>query len=282
MANSYLRGSTFLKYLNVLRVTGSVPTFPADYSAPTFSVYYKNGIFTAVALDVPMTQGLDNIWYLIYSIPVNAGIGTYFIKYKTTIDGVPTETTEDFNVALEHNPLLDGGNGSCTITDLITDGTNPVPSADVYVFSSVTSSVVLAHVLTDASGNFTVYLNAGTYYLFANKPGVLNTENLLEVHSDCTHTLTSVVPPLPPAGTFEITDNVESDALANLQGVDVTVFLASDTVNAIAHANTDSNGNFTVYLDAGTYLVLFNKAGYISETHQMTVLSDGSHSFIGN
>ena len=282
MANTYLRGSTFLKYLNVLRVSGSAPTFPADYTAPTYSIYYKNGAFSAIALDVPMIQGLDNIWYLVYSIPVSAGIGTYFIKYKTVLDGIPSETTEDYVVALETNPLLDGGNGSCTITDTITDGISPVSAADVYVFSSINSATILAHVLTDASGNFTVYLNEGTYYLFANKPGVLNTENLLDVHNDCMHTLTSVVPPLPPAGTFEITDNVESDALANLEGVDVTVFLASDTVNAIAHANTDSAGMFTVYLDAGDYVVLFNKAGYISETHGLVVDAIGGHIFAGN
>jgi hypothetical protein len=157
-----------------------------------------------------------------------------------------------------------------------------VTAADVYVFSSATSAVVLAHVLTDINGSFTVYLDPGTYYLFANKPGVINTENLLVVNVGCTHTLTSVTPPLPPAGEFAITDNVESDLLVNLQGVDVTVFLASDTVNAIAHATTDASGNFTVYLDAGSYVVLFNKAGYISETHAMTVDALGGHTFTGD
>ena len=263
-------------------MSNSAPIFPADYTTPTYSIYYKNGAFSAIVLNAPMTQGQDNIWYLTYSIPAIAGIGAYLIKYKIVLDGIPAETTEDYEVALEASPLLDGGNGSCTIIDTITDGINAIASADVYVFSSVNSATVLAHVLTESNGEFAVYLDAGTYYLFANKPGIINTENILVVNGDCTHTLTPVAQVPPSAGAFEVTDNVESDLLANLEGVDVTVFLASDTINAIAHATTDSAGEFTVYLDAGDYTVLFNKVNYISETHNLTVLSDGTHAFIGD
>lgn len=282
MSNAYLRGSTFLKYLNVLRIGGSVPIFPTDYTTPTYSIYYKNGAFAAIALDVPMIQGSDNIWYMAYSVPIGAGIGTYLIKYKVVLEGIPAETTEDYSVALEANPLLDGGTGSCEINDSITDGLLPVTAADIYVFSSINSSIVLAHVLTDATGNFTVHLNEGDYYLFVNKPGFLSQEKLLTVNNDCTHTLMPVTPVPSPAGEFEVTDNVESDTLVNLEGVDVTVFLASDTTNAITLATTDINGSFTVYLDAGDYVVLFNKPSYISETHAMTVHSDGTHTFTGN
>lgn len=268
--------------MNVLRVSGSAPAFPADYTTPTYNIYYKNGSFSVLVLNVPMTQGLDNVWYLTYSIPSTAGIGTYLIKYKVTIDEIDVETTEEYVVALEANPLLDGGTGSCEISETILDGVVPVASADVYVFSSTNSALVLAHALTDSAGDFTVHLNEGTYYLFINKPGFISQEKILVVNNDCTHTITDVPPATPSVGEFAITDEVESDLLVDLTGVDVTVFLTSDTTNAIEHATTDANGIFTVYLDAGNYTVLFNKAGFISETHGLTVLSDGSHTFSGN
>lgn len=86
----------------------------------------------------------------------------------------------------------------------------------------------------------------------------------------------------PGVGQYSITDEVQSQSMVDLSGVDVYVFLTTDTQNAIAHATTDSNGNFTVYLNAGTYITLFTKAGYINESHQLTVNVGGTHNFSGN
>jgi hypothetical protein len=193
VADTYLRGSTFLKYLDVLRSGGSVPSYPADYTIPTYSVYHQNGSFETLVLDAPLTQGLDNIWYFKYTIPDNANLGDYLIKYKISIDGVPAEITEDF---------------------IISVGTNQ--------------------------------------------------------------------PPQPSAGEFPITDNVESDALDDLSGVSIFVFLPTDTANAIQSTTSITNGQFTLYLDPGTYIVLFHKEGYISEQHGLVVNNDGTFMFDGN
>lgn len=190
MANLYNRGQTFVKYLNVLRPSSTVPIFPTEYTTPTYTIYLKNGSFTTVVPATNMIQGLDNVWYFSYFVPNEATFGTYLIKYKTTIDGIDIETTEDYIVTA-------------------------------------------------------IDIDSGT-------------------------------------GEFEITDTVQSDSMDDLSDVNVYVFLPSAPDNAIAHATTDSNGEFTVYLDEGTYNVLFSKTGYINETHSMTVDSMGAHSFSGN
>jgi hypothetical protein len=191
MSNTYLRGSTFIKYLNVLRMSGTVPAFPTDYTNPTYSICYKNGAFSTVVLNALLTQGLDNVWYFKYAIPTGADLGAYLIKYKVVIDGIAIETTEDYIVSVSHCP-------------------SPTP------------------------------------------------------------------------GQFPITDNVESDTLEDLTGVGVYVFLPSDTTSAIQYVTTDVNGQFTLYLDAGTYEVLFHKEGYINEVHALVVNSDGTFTFDGN
>jgi len=86
----------------------------------------------------------------------------------------------------------------------------------------------------------------------------------------------------PGIGEFAITDEVQSDSMTDLSGVDIYVFLPSDTINAIAHATSDAMGQFTVYLDAGSYIVLFNKTNFISETHGLTVDGSGGHVFSGD
>ena len=192
MANTYTRSATFLKYLNVLRQNGTAPVFPGDYTAPTYTILFKDGVFTTIVAETAMTQGGDNVWHFSYSIPSNADLGTYLIKYRVTVDGTTFESTEDYMVAL------------------------PVESLG---------------------------------------PGV---------------------------GQYSITDEVQSNSMVDLSGVDVFVFLTTDPVHAIAHASTDAMGNFTVFLDAGTYNVLFTKAGYINETHALTVNAGGSHAFTGD
>ena len=280
MSNTYLRGSTFLKYLNILRVSGSAPDYPSDYSAPTFSIMFKNGTFSVIVPDTTMTQGLNNVWFFTYSIPNTAPIGTYLIKYKVTIDGIPTETTEDYLVSLEVNPLLGNGTGSCVVADVINDEFNsPVGSADIFILSNLNPNVVLAHTITDSSGNFIVNLDPGDYYLFVNKPGFVSEERLLTVNNDCTHTISTAVPVPPQTGQWPITDTVESTMFSNLEGVDVFVYLPTDTVNAIAHSTTDVNGQFTVHLDTGSYVVLFSKQGYVSATLSLTVDGSGGHIF---
>lgn len=194
MSNVYNRGNTFLKYLNVLRPNGTVPVFPTEYTAPTYSIMFKDGSFTTIVSDTAMIHAAGNVWYFSYTVPSLADLGTYLIKYKIHINGIDAELTEDYIIEL------------------------PSGSSEI-------------------------------------GPGV---------------------------GTFAITDTVENESMSDLSGVDVFVFLPTNTSQAIAHATTDSNGQFTVQLDSGNYIVLFNKAGYISETHGLTVDGSGGHTFDGD
>lgn len=192
MSNTYNRGNTFVKYLNVLRLNGTVPNI-IEYTTPTYSILFKDGVFATIVADTAMSLGAGNVWYFNYTVPNDADLGTYLIKYKFTINAVSVEGTEDYIVAL--------------------------PADSV----------------------------AG-----------------------------------PGTGAFAITDEVQSDSMVDLSGVDVFVFLTTDTNNAIAHATTSATGEFTVFLDTGPYLVMFSKAGFINETHSMTVDGSGGHVFIGS
>lgn len=60
-----------------------------------------------------------------------------------------------------------GGSGAFPITITLTDGTDPIESANVRIYQGV-SSYVLA---TDASGNATYNLDSGTYSISATKAG---------------------------------------------------------------------------------------------------------------
>ena len=184
---SYARGTTFLKYLNVLRQNGTVPIFPTEYSIPTYSILFKDGNFVVIVPDTPMIHDAGNVWHFSYTVPALADLGTYLIKYKVTMNGVDSEATEDFIVEFGIN-----------------------------------------------------------------------------------------------VGAFTIIDTVESNTMVDLLGVDVYVFLPSNVNQAIAHATTNASGQFSVNLDSGTYVVLFNKAGFISETHGLTVDALGNHVFDGD
>jgi len=78
--------------------------------------------------------------------------------------------------ALSAIAALIPGAGSGAITHVITlrdnDG-NPIIQADVWVTTGVNPSAsIVASGLTDGDGQITFYLDAGTYYLWAQKPGL--------------------------------------------------------------------------------------------------------------
>jgi hypothetical protein len=180
MSNTYPKGSTFLKYLNVLRADGSVPVYPDEYAAPTYQIVFKNGVFSTIVADTAMTQGAGNVWYFSYTVPTNALDGTYLIKYKATVNLVAVESTEDYIVG----HALTAGTGEFEIVDVVqTDAMAPIEDADVWVFTDVNLSNAIAHDTTDVLGEFTVLLDEGEYWVLFVKTGFINETHKLTVDS---------------------------------------------------------------------------------------------------
>ncbi len=87
----------------------------------------------------------------------------------------------------------------------------------------------------------------------------------------------------PGVGEFSVTSEVRSSVNNQpISGVTVRIFDKSVPTVAIASTETDVNGKFTVFLDAGLYLIELLKTGVISEVHDLTVNGDGSHNIRGN
>ena len=87
----------------------------------------------------------------------------------------------------------------------------------------------------------------------------------------------------PGGGAFDVTVTVKN-SVTNLPIANATVrvFDKSNPQVVIATSETDANGNVTVFLDAGNYLIEFSKTGVISEIHDLTVFSDGTHNVVGS
>ncbi len=87
----------------------------------------------------------------------------------------------------------------------------------------------------------------------------------------------------PGAGEHSVTSTIKSGISGQpISGVTVRVFDKSVPTVALASTKTDTNGDFTVFLDAGNYLIEFSKTGVIAEVHDLVVNANGTHDIKGS
>lgn len=188
MATTYHPGDTSTIYLQVLRLSGSAPVFPDDYTAPQVRVLHVEGgsPVTDVAL-APMTQLDDNLWYHQHQIPASPFVGDYLVEFSTTIDGIQTEATDGFRV--EPVDIVEEGSGSCEISGTVRDeGTQqPIAGVTVLVFGSGDLVNAIAKAVTDSDGRWTVFLNPDSYKIRFHRVGFIDETHDLTVNPDCTH-----------------------------------------------------------------------------------------------
>lgn len=188
MGETYLPTETNTLFLQVLRISGSVPNFPFDYSTPQVRVVHEaGGIQTDLSL-TNMVQLDDNLWSLPFSVPGAPFFGTYLAEFKTTIDGIDVESSDTFKV--EPTPgIIEQGQGSCSVAATVKDeGTGqPIFGATVFVFDPGDLVNAIAKDVTDSNGNYEVFLNPGAYKIRFTKVGFINETHDLTVNSDCTH-----------------------------------------------------------------------------------------------
>lgn len=134
-----------------------------------------------------------------------------------------------------------------------------IANVDLKFVSRATSErVYLTKDLTSATGQYSVRVPPGTWDIDFRPPSTSNFVDaerlgLVVGASDISGLVDTVVPGINVTGTIQDTHNIK------LKNVDVDLFdsCTGERV-ATAHDNTDVNGNFSVYVPAGTYSINYD------------------------
>lgn len=190
MSLTFFPQETNTIYLQVLRISGSVPAFPGDYTTPQLRILHiDSGVVEDVAL-TNMAQQSDNLWSFDYVVPPSPFFGTYFIEFQTTIDGINVESSETFKV--EPTPdIIEQGQGSCEISATVLQESTgqPITGATVLVFTTTDLTNAIAKDVTDSNGNYTVFLNPGNYKIRFTRVGYIDETHDLTVDGSCNHVI---------------------------------------------------------------------------------------------
>lgn len=189
---TFERTQTNTIFLTVLRLTGSAPAFPTDYNTPKVRIsHISSGSEVEDLAFASMTQiGTSNQWFKTFDVPGAAKFTEHLVTFKTTLDGAEVFTAEQFQVV----PTVSGGgpgSGTFAVTLQIKNSLtlDPIPDATIRVFDKSSPTIVLATTQTDANGNGTIFLAAGTYLVEFNKTGVISEVHDLVVFTDGTHAI---------------------------------------------------------------------------------------------
>jgi hypothetical protein len=170
----------------------------------------------------------------------------------------------------------------------------PINGAIVYVTSN-NSGTIVAKGLTDSKGMFSATLPTGSYNLSLSAKGydklgksitiTAVIETKASVYMNRTKVGAVVTDPIPcltctPAiGKFSVTvfENKPSTHPIYIAGALVNVYsLPSINTQPIASGTTDKNGNYSVALPQGAYLVKISANGYNGSSQYMKVVANQS------
>lgn len=191
MAFDFQQGDTNTLLLTVLRLSGTIPLFPADYSTPKVRVIHVNGggeVEDLAFINMGQIDGSNN-WFHKFDIPITAPFKKFLVIFETVIEGVTTQATEEFRVTVATG--LAGGGGAFAVTLALQSSVTmqPIANASIRIFDKATPTVAIASVETDSQGKATVFLDAGTYLAEFTKTGVISEVHDLIVNSDGSHTV---------------------------------------------------------------------------------------------
>jgi len=112
---------------------------------------------------------LDHLFAADYDPASKPGTATALLNEIVENDGGVARFTAN---ALEQAPSGSAGAGATSTTYTLTDGTNPIADADVWVTTDEAGSNVVASGTTNDSGEVTFMLDSGTtYYVWRQKAG---------------------------------------------------------------------------------------------------------------
>lgn len=187
MGLTYFPDETIQLFLQVLRLSGAVPVFPADYSTPQARIIHEDsGLQTDLAF-TNMTQFDGNIWTLPFVIPSTPFFGTYIVEYKTTLDSILIESSETFKIDPPVD-IIEQGQGSCSVDGTVQDDlSQPLAGVTVFIFDPGDLFNAIAKDVTDLNGEYEVFLNPGSYKIRFTKSGLIDETHDLTVNANCTH-----------------------------------------------------------------------------------------------
>lgn len=180
------RGDLNTLSLTVLGLSGSPLAFPTDYTTPQVRVSHINGGSEVIDQDfIDMIQvSSTNRWYFKYNVPADAPFTNYLVTYQSTIEGVNTESTDEFRVI----PPFAGeaGSGEFAVDFYVENQIThlPIMGADIRVADQSNPNIVIALARTDITGTGIVYLNAGNYIVEFSKTGEISETHNLVVHGN--------------------------------------------------------------------------------------------------
>lgn len=183
-----------------------------------------------------------------------------------------------------HQPIsIQGGNTTTpdyTVTGTVTDASNqPIAGAVVQVHNNGTLPfLVTGH--TDRSGVYTIRIPAGTYVVLAQAQGFVSewydnqptrqtaTQLVTDPANKTISGIDFVLAAVPPPVLRSISGNVNDGTT----GIDRAIVMAVPAANSnptirtmVVH--TDANGDYTMQVPDGTYLVRAEAAGFVPTYH---------------
>ncbi len=186
--------------------------------------------------------------------------GTYDVEFRPgATTAYLTGLRKGLIVSSDVSGLTDVLRLGTKVTGTVKNGSgNGVAGADLDLTSTCTGETIqTAHDNTDSSGNFTVYVPAGEYTAHVTPPRC-TALGAAKVGATMISSATSLGTLTLPSGVV-VTGRVLDSTALPVPAVDLDFFDSSTGASrATARDNTDSAGNFTVYVAAGVYDVNFN------------------------
>lgn len=189
---TFERGDLDSIMLTVLRLSGTVPTFPTDYTTPKVRISHLNGVSEVEdqAFTNMSQMGSSNRWFYNHTVSLSAPFTRFLVTFEATIEGVTTQATEEFKV---QPPITvsGGGSGAFAVTLTLENSVTllPISDATINVYDGSNPTALLATTQTGVDGKGTVFLDPGNYLVEFKKSGVISEVHNLSVDSFGDHEL---------------------------------------------------------------------------------------------
>lgn len=196
-------------------------------------------------------------------------VGSGEVVFNATAAGYDSRITNDDIIADTTINFTLGPIPSVNLTGTVTDGSSPLPNANVTV---KIGSGIFKSVSTVGSGNYLVAVENNTGY---NGTVTLSGYEALtkSVNIDGNTVLDFNLTQTPVEGTLSGTVNNFTNNSEYIGDVQVTIKQGSTIVES---TKTDADGNYTVNVPGGTYTVVASKVGYFDSTQDNVVVSNGA------
>lgn len=143
---------------------GAVPS-----SAPTIDIVDSSGNILVSAASPTSRVNMPEVYQYSYSGTDDLDLVAKFSTSDLSIDQQQIYSLPDIYSLIATRTTL--GPGSTAITVTINDGVNPLDGVDVWLTTDVAGTDTIARGNTDALGNITFMLDAGTYYVWKQLAG---------------------------------------------------------------------------------------------------------------